>query len=138
MREKEIAVKKEKAAYQPSPFYIAVIVYESSSDAPNDQPLYEETFMLIHASSQENAEQQAAQLVNKPHSYQNQYGQTITWSFKQIVVVQPALNDEFTNGTELFSRFFRNYEAYHSAFLNRANEEDIIESIWNQRKQGEN
>lgn len=107
----------ESSPYQPSPFYIAVIVYESLSSAPDDEPLYEESLVLIKATSQEEAEEKALGYINQPYSYKNVYGQTITWSLKHLEGVQSVLSDNFTDGTEFFARHFKNYKAYHETFL---------------------
>ncbi len=112
---------------KPSSFYVAVAVYESTSDSVDKALLYEETFTLLVAASEEDAERQAVQLVQEPFSYKNQYGETITWSLKQRVVVRQVVDDKLVHGTEIFARFFRNYEAYHLAFLNYKAEEADIE-----------
>jgi hypothetical protein len=98
-------------------FYIAVILYESSSDAKDYEPLLEESFMLIKADSEEEAKEKSLRLVNQPHSYKNQFGETITWSFKQFVQLLNVWGAEISDGTELCSRFFQNYPAYGLTFL---------------------
>ena len=97
-------------------FYFAVFIYESSSEAADYEPLYEESFVPIEADSEEEAKEKALRQVQKPFSYKNQYGETITWSFKQLVALLPVWN-EISDGTELCSRFFQNYEAYRLTFL---------------------
>jgi hypothetical protein len=109
-------METESISLKPS-FYIAVIVYESSADPTDYDPLYEENFMLLKADSEEEAKEKALSHVNQPHSYKNEYGQTITWSFKQLVELLPVWNTEITDGIELCSRYFRNYEAYGLTFL---------------------
>lgn len=96
-------------------FYIAVILYESSSDTPDYQPLYEECFVLIRAISLEEAKKKALSHARKQEgSYQNPYGQTITWFIKQILDINSVLDDKCEDVTELYARHFRNYEAYCS------------------------
>lgn len=98
---------------QKESFYIAVILFESSSNKPDYQPLYEECFVLITARSLEEAK--AKTLVygqNQEGSYENEVKNIITWSLKQIVEVNSVLSDNFDNGTELYARHFRNYQAY--------------------------
>jgi hypothetical protein len=97
--------------------YIAVVVYESSADAQDYDPLYEESFMIIEADSEEEAREKALSRVNEPHSYKNQYGATITWSFKQLVQLLNVWDAGLKDGAELCSRFFQNYEAYGLTFL---------------------
>jgi Domain of unknown function (DUF4288) len=94
-------------------FYIAVLVYESSSDSPNYQKLYEEDYILIKAYSDEDAKQKAAQLSQKgQHTYKNEQGENITWTLKLILDVSPILSENFEHGSELYTRFFHNYQAY--------------------------
>ncbi|MBE3558432.1 MAG: DUF4288 domain-containing protein [Ktedonobacteraceae bacterium] len=95
------------------PFYIAVLLWESSSDRPDYRPLYEESILLIAATSEEEARQKALVSASK-YSYDNVYGETITWSLKHLVDVQPALEEKFSDVTELYARHFRNYEAYRA------------------------
>lgn len=110
-------MEKESASYVASPFYITVILYESSTTAPDDVSLYEESFLLIKAVSEEEAREKALKRANEPYSYQNQYGNTVTWLFKQLVDVRQMFNDNINDGTEIYSRYFQNYEAYRLAFL---------------------
>ncbi|WP_420759278.1 DUF4288 domain-containing protein [Nostoc sp. CALU 546] len=99
-------------------FYIAVVLYESSSNAPDYQPLYQECFVLLKASSLEKAQEKARIYAKKEEvSYKNEDGETITWSLKQVVDVNSVLYDDFdstSDGVDLYARHFRNYEAYHS------------------------
>ncbi|MGL4617623.1 DUF4288 domain-containing protein [Chroococcidiopsis sp.] len=93
--------------------YIAVILFESSSSAPNDRPLYEECFILIQANSLEEAREKALLYSRQQEcSYQNQDNDTITWTCKQIIDVNSVLYDDFDDITEIYARHFRNYEAY--------------------------
>jgi hypothetical protein len=102
----------------PTSTYIATIIYESSSDSADYEPLFEESLLAIKATSEEEAMSRVTEYVaNSIHSYKNQYGETITWSFKQLERVQPALSDTLPDGEEIFSRFFRDFAAYQATFL---------------------
>jgi hypothetical protein len=102
-----------ESASQKESFYIAVILFESSSNVPDYKPLYEECFVLIKAISLEEANEKALVYGREQEgSYQNDNKDMITWSLKQIVDVNSVLYDEFNNGTELYARHFRNYKAY--------------------------
>ncbi|MDZ8186838.1 MAG: DUF4288 domain-containing protein [Nostoc sp. ChiSLP02] len=109
---------KSQSVDKKESFYIAVILYESSSDALNYQPLYQECFVLIKATSLEKAKEKAVTYGKKQEvSYKNEEGETITWSLKQVIDVNSVLYDDFdsaSNGLDLYARHFRNYEAYHS------------------------
>jgi Domain of unknown function (DUF4288) len=102
----------ESETIEPS-CYVAVILYESSSDVPEYQPLYQESFVLLKATSLEEAEAKAlAYGTQEQVSYQNENRETIRWSLKQVIDVNSVLDDELDDGSELYARHFRNYEAY--------------------------
>ncbi|MCC5645249.1 DUF4288 domain-containing protein [Nostoc sp. CHAB 5824] len=109
---------KPESADKTESFYIAVILYESSSDAPDYQPLYQEYFVLLKSSSLEKAKEKAISYAKKEEvSYKNENGETITWSLKKVIDVNSVLDDGFesaSDGVDLYARHFRNYEAYHS------------------------
>ncbi len=108
-------MKQENIQVEPS-FYMAVILYEAQSDAPDYKPLYEESFVLVEASTEDEARGKAAiHAQGQLSSYQNEFGETITWVEKQIVDVSPVLTDTIDDGSELYTRHFRDYQAY-SAF----------------------
>ena len=94
-------------------FYIAIAIYESTSPDPEYPMLYEECFVLIKATSLEQAKDRAWELSKQQeHSYKNVAGSTITLSLKHIVDVASVLDEGFEDGTELYARHFRNYQAY--------------------------
>ena len=96
-------------------YYIAIALYESTSSNPEDRMLYEECFVLIKATSLEQAKDKAWELSRRQESsYKNEAGSTIAWSLKHIVDVASVLDEGFEDGTELYARHFRNYEAYCS------------------------
>ncbi|WP_344924707.1 DUF4288 domain-containing protein, partial [Saccharopolyspora gregorii] len=47
-------------------------------------------------------------------SYPNEDGEIVTWKFKELVEVKKVEDATFDDGSELYSRFFRNYTAYRS------------------------
>jgi hypothetical protein len=100
---------------QGQSFYVAVLLYESASAAPGYQPLYEECFVLIKAGSPEEARDKSLCHARRQQvSYENEKKETITWSFKQLVEVSPIVDDSLSDGSEIYARHFRNYEAYRS------------------------
>lgn len=109
---------KTEAQDKAESFYIAIILYKSSSDAPDYQPLYQESFMLIKATSLESAKAKALNHAkNESVSYTNENGETITWSLQQVVDVNSVLYDDFHSSedvVDLYTRHFRNYDAYQS------------------------
>lgn len=92
--------------------YAAVLVYESSSSAAGYETLYEETVTLVRANSDEQASERAHEFARmRETSYLNEYGETITWSLKRLADVSEIV-DKIDDGAEVYTRFFRDYEAY--------------------------
>ena len=94
-------------------FYVAIALYESASSNPQCQTLYEECFVLLKAASLEQAREKALTFTKQQEgSYETEDKNMVTWSLKHIVDVAPILYESFEDGTELYARHFRNYEAY--------------------------
>ncbi|GGM59259.1 hypothetical protein GCM10012275_33040 [Longimycelium tulufanense] len=99
--------------------YVAVLVYEATSDAPRRRPLYEETFVLVRAASAEQAGRKATRYGRAQEtSYRNETGETIRLVLRHVVDVSPVLDDSVRGGhpgedvVEVYARHFRNYDAY--------------------------
>ncbi|MHC5938889.1 DUF4288 domain-containing protein [Nostoc sp.] len=107
---------KTESANKAKSFYIAIIIYKSSSDKYDYQPLYQESFILIKAASLEEAKVKALNHgKNESVNYTNENGETITWSLQQVVDVNSVLDDDFDSSediVDLYARHFRNYDAY--------------------------
>lgn len=96
-------------------FYVAVLLLESSSDSPAHTPLYEESFVLLKAESDAEATEKAASYGKQQEtSYEDEKHQLVSWKLKQVVEVKQIEDATFDDGSELYSRFFRNHEAYRS------------------------
>jgi hypothetical protein len=94
--------------------YAAVLVYVSSSPAPGYQPLYEETVTLVRADSVSHAEQRARDFARaRETEYLNEQGESIRWTFEHLIDVS-EVSDGLGDGAEVYTRHFRNYEAYRS------------------------
>jgi Domain of unknown function (DUF4288) len=93
--------------------YICVSIHESSSDAKDYVPLYEERLTLIKAGSKEAATSKVQQLVKAAaHSYKNEGNQTISWSCRRIVEVTEVIDNALSDGAEIYGRYFRDLAAY--------------------------
>jgi hypothetical protein len=98
---------------QGTDVYIAVVIYESSSDSPTYEALFEESFMIVKASSLEEAQQKANQHATAhTSSFKNEAGDSIVWRLKHIIDVNQVLYDANTDGAEIYARHFRNYQSY--------------------------
>ncbi|MGH3118216.1 MAG: DUF4288 domain-containing protein [Gaiellales bacterium] len=106
----------EVAQPEAETFFIAVVLYVSSSSTPSYNPLYEESFVLFRAGSVEQAREKAeAHALQSEASYENEYGEQIRWHRKHLIDVTPVLYEDLKDGTEIYSRHFHDYAAY-SAF----------------------
>ena len=95
--------------------YVAIIIYESTSPSPEYRTLYEEEISLIEADSEEQAREKAfVHGKAQETTYKNQYGETLTVTFKTLVDVQQVLDSDFRDGSLLYARHFRDYEAYEA------------------------
>ena len=105
--------------------YVAVLVIESSSDSPGYRPLYEESFVLVSAESEEEAQEKGREY-GKQHeaTYEDEHHQRISWKLKHIVEVRRVEDATFDDGTQLYSRLFRDYASY-SAFEPQISGEEV-------------
>ena len=102
----------EEAKNEP---YIAILLYESASDASDYVPLYREDVVLLWAANPEAATRRAEQRGELAEtSYRNRAGETITWKLKHIIDVTSALEADLGVDADLHSRHFRDYQAYRS------------------------
>lgn len=96
-----------------APFYVAVLLYASSSEDPSYTPMFEECFLLLRADDDEQARSRAEQLgQSSATTFTNSAGQKIQWSLKHVVDVNRVLSDAFDDGSQLYARHFNNYAAY--------------------------
>ncbi|MCX2733315.1 DUF4288 domain-containing protein [Saccharopolyspora sp. NFXS83] len=96
-------------------FYVALMLIEISSESAAEPQLYEESFVLVKAESDEEAKEKAVGYgKQQAASYHNEDGELITWKFKELIEVKQVEDATFDDGSELYSRFFRNYSAYRS------------------------
>jgi hypothetical protein len=96
------------------PQYAAAILLKLNSDAPNHKTLYDETVVLIKASSEEEALNKAMEYGNsRGTTYKNEAGYDVTLSFERVVKVDPITENELSEVTEVWGRFFHDVEAYN-------------------------
>jgi hypothetical protein len=74
--------------------FVAIVVYESSSETPDYVPLYDESFLVLKARTKDEAYQRVEQYVStEMTSYLNESGERIVWRLRRIVDVAPVLED---------------------------------------------
>ncbi|MGI5222377.1 DUF4288 domain-containing protein [Nocardia sp. CA-290969] len=93
--------------------YIAITLFEFTSDAPDHVPLYREDVTLLYAESEEEARELAeANFRSDAGTYKNEAGDNITVTPTAVIDVVAALTDDLSEGGDLYSRHFRDFEAY--------------------------
>jgi len=78
------------------------------SDPQTDDPLWEESIVLIEADSEADAKLEAEKLGRKDEtSFTAVSGELVKWEFVRVTAVYEIADDTLKHGTELFSRFLR-------------------------------
>ncbi|GGL32762.1 DUF4288 domain-containing protein [Nocardia jinanensis] len=93
--------------------YIAITLFKFTSDAPDHVPLYREDTTLVYAESEEEARELAeVNFRSDEGSYKNEAGDSITVTPTAIIDVTASLTSDLSEGGDLYSRHFRDFEAY--------------------------
>ena len=93
--------------------YIAILLFGAESNSVDRRVLYREDVVLIHAPDPESAVSEATRHARSAeHVYVNGAGERITERFHQLVDVAPLLDDDLTVTSDLYSRHFRDIDAY--------------------------
>lgn len=93
--------------------FIAILLFEAKNTSADTAPMYQESFVLIQAPTEEEARRLALEHANQScTSYENAAGETVEWSLKHVIDVNRTLDDELKHGSELYARHFKDYNAY--------------------------
>lgn len=93
--------------------YIAITLFEFTSDAPDYVPLYREDVTLLYAESEAEARELAEKNFRSDGgTYKNEAGYNVTVTPTAVIDVVAALIDDLSEGGDLYSRHFRDFEAY--------------------------
>lgn len=69
--------------------------------------LWERTIFLVQAANDHECREKAMiQAEQKQHSYVSATGSSVRWVFQEIEELQPLHSEEFTDGTEVYWKFF--------------------------------
>lgn len=90
--------------------FLAIFLAEASSSRSEDEPLFEESFVVISGARIEDALEKARGLVGEQAPYTSVSGSEIVWS-RRLVSVGPMSISAIKDG-EIYSRLFRNGRAY--------------------------
>lgn len=95
--------------------FSVVVINKIAVDAPDDEPMYEESIFLLEAASRDEAREKGEAFARRnEESYPNGLGQTVTWSFQEVIDVWEIFGDDqkLQDGDEVYSRLFHDYEAH--------------------------
>ncbi|MEJ2889918.1 DUF4288 domain-containing protein [Actinomycetospora aeridis] len=92
--------------------WVAILVFRSTSDAPDYETHYREDLADVRAGDEAGARQAAlAHARAQEGAVVNQFGETIELSLVRVVDVAPALGP-LESGGDLYARHFRDLDAY--------------------------
>ncbi|MFK8906518.1 DUF4288 domain-containing protein [Streptomyces sp. YS-3] len=95
--------------------YVAVLLCAASTTADGRAPLYQENFVLLRAVDESEAREKAfAHGRRLETSYENEFGDTVSWKLLHVVDVSEVGQSDLDDGSEVYTRHFRNYDAYRS------------------------
>ena len=93
-------------------WFAGVLVTRSSSDRPGYSPLFEESIVIVAATDEHEAKQKIGVLAAaEAQSYGAVGGGRVTWELVHVLDVQ-ELRTPPEDGATVYSRHFRDYEAY--------------------------
>ena len=95
--------------------FVAILLFESSSSAPDYRPLYREDIVTLRAPSLREARDRVKRHGRDAQiSYSNQVGEEIRDRLLEVVDVAPALYENDTSPADLYSRHFRDLTSYRT------------------------
>lgn len=87
-------------------------LHPQSRKVPDD-PLWEESVIVVDASSEEEAQEKAEQLARKEAvSFRAVSGEQVEWNFVGVIGSHEITDQVVAEGTEVFSRFLREKPPY--------------------------
>jgi hypothetical protein len=89
-------------------WFAARLLFERSFDSGTPATaLYEESVVLLKsATGMAGAEKKATKLgKDASHSYKNVDGETVTWTFREVLDIYQLNDSEIREGSEVYSRF---------------------------------
>jgi len=77
-------------------------------DPALDDPLWEESILLLQANSEEEAREEAVRLGTASGvTFRAVSGERVIWEFVRVTDMHEILDESLKHGTEVFSRFLR-------------------------------
>ncbi len=88
-------------------WFSARLVFESVHPDKDEAPkLFEERIVLLRGRSEEQARARAAEYARSAREeFTNAFGRPVKWIFRDLLDVQPILDESIEDGTEVYSAF---------------------------------
>jgi|SRR4051794_7222775 len=88
-------------------WFAACLLMESLVDSgPPKEKLFEETIVLVRAATDADAAQKAERFGrDAEHEYQNTYGETVRWVFRELLDLKELIDEAIGDGTEVYYAF---------------------------------
>jgi hypothetical protein len=104
------AARTDQGARQ---MYFSALILEKATVGKEPAHLFCEIVVIFEAKSIEDARIAAQKHgETQAHSYFNEEGQYVSWSLERVVDVQVVLDQPVKHASEVYSRFFRNFDDY--------------------------
>jgi hypothetical protein len=85
-------------------WYLARLLMKCSAKVDNE-PLFSEEFVLLRGGSYDEVYEKAETKGRKmAHSYLNDEGHEVRWTFQSVLEIRRVIDDELIDGSELFAR----------------------------------
>jgi integrase len=94
-------------------WYSARLLIERTIETPKaSKPLFEESVIIFKMGNDATpgaVRKRVNQLGRKAsHRYKNPYGETVRWTFREVLEVQEIMGEELADGTEVYYRWWDN------------------------------
>lgn len=95
-------------------WFAGIVITRSHSDSPSYSPMFEESVILVLASQCDEAGAEVRRIAtSRLASFKNEAGELIEWSLERVVDVR-QLDGPPVHGSEVYSRHFRDFDAYQA------------------------
>ncbi len=88
-------------------FGVKVVRRATHGNSPRSEDLYEESVILVIADDEDRAAERARELeLAQETTYENVYGELVTWQLDRVFDPVEIENGELADGLEVYSRFY--------------------------------
>lgn len=110
-------------------FAVRLLSESSIAQDPAAEPLFEDTLVLLRATNEEAAQRRGEEYGRAAeHEYENEAREVVRWEFREVLDVQEVLDEEVTDGTEVYYRLLgpRELSAIRGVLAARSEEPSTV------------